>query len=366
MSHSPSLPPRLIATALLAASALAGCATTQPKAPDVQWPFPPEKPRIRFVRAFSREDDLRAGGLQTAMRLFVPNSPEAAVQQPTGLALSPDGAYLYVSCASIPRVLRVDLLQGKVETVAKEEGKRPGSPFGVAVDGEGSYYLTDMVNHSVWVYAADGRFLRKFAVGDKPTGIAVDPRRQLVYVVVGVTQRTDHRIEVYSTQGEKLRTLGTRGAGPGQFNFPTNLAVGPDGNLYVVDMLNFRIQVFDPDGQLVSMFGMPGAGEPGTFDKAKGIALDAFGNVYVTDSQQGTVQLFNPRFHPLMAFAGRANAPGYMLLPTAIAIDAKNTIYVADYAAGAVNEYQLVNTVAGDSFLSPAEASGRSSPAATP
>ena len=51
-----------------------------------------------------------------------------------------------------------------------------------------------------------------------------------------------------------------------------------------------------------------------------------------------------------MAFAGRGQAPGLMLLPNAIVIDSKNTIYVADFAAGLVDVYQLINTSAQDSF----------------
>jgi hypothetical protein len=107
--------------------------------------------------------------------------------------------------------------------------------------------------------------------------------------------------------------------------------------------------VFDPEGRLVSMFGSIGSGEPGTFDKAKSVAFDSFGNIYVVDSQQAWVQIFNSKFQPLMAFGGRLTLPGYLSTPTAIAISSKNTIWVADFFAGHVNEYQLINTTAADS-----------------
>jgi hypothetical protein len=80
------------------------------------------------------------------------------------------------------------------------------------------------------------------------------------------------------------------------------------------------------------------------------------------DSEQGYVQLFNAKFQSLMAFGGRAKLPGYMLVPTAIVIDSKNSIFVADYAAGTVNEYRLINTTAADSEAAPGDGQGAGAP----
>ncbi|HTN54446.1 MAG TPA: SMP-30/gluconolactonase/LRE family protein, partial [Anaeromyxobacter sp.] len=182
---------RLVLAFALGAGLLSGCAGGKAEQrPDVVWPLPPEKARVKFLRAFAREDDLNAGGFQTALRVVIPASPDAVIQQPTGLALSPDGRFLYVTCASVGRVIRVDLRESKLEVVSIDEGKQPASPFDVAVDGQGNLYISDMVNHAVWAYTPAGKFLLKIPVGDKPTGVAVDPRRQLLYVVVGVTQKT--------------------------------------------------------------------------------------------------------------------------------------------------------------------------------
>lgn len=354
---------------LAALAALAGCASTPKKpAEDILWPPPPEIARIKFVRAFANASQMSSGGFRTAFRLFVPESPDAQVQQPTGLALSTDDRYLYITCSSVSRVLRADVERGELDLFATEEGKRPASPFGVAVDAEDRVYVGDMGRNEILVYGADGKLARRITSEriDKPTGLAIDRRRQLLYVVSGVHAKgKDHRVEVFSLAGEHVRTIGTRGSTPGAFNFPTHVAVGPDGALHVVDMLNFRVQVFDPDGQLLGMFGAIGRGQPGTFDKAKGVALDTFGNIYVTDSSSGSVQIFNPQHRVLMGFSGRAELPGFMLLPNAITISSKNHIYVADFAAGAVHEFQLVNTTAKDGLEPPpppAAAAGTSSP----
>jgi DNA-binding beta-propeller fold protein YncE len=331
------------------------------------WPLPPDKPRIKFVRAFGNEDDMKKGFMRSALRVFVPASPLAVVKQPTGLALSPDERYLYIACASAGRVLRADLTDGRLELAAAAEGRSPTGPLAVAVDAGGNLYVTDPPTNSVWVYGPDGKFLRRWTeMLERPTGLAIDGRRQIAYVVSGVAGKSQHhRVEVFSLMGKHLRTIGTRGHEPGQFNFPANLAVAPDGNLYVVDMLNFRVQVFDPGGQLVGMFGTLGAGQPGTFDKAKSVAFDTFGNIYVVDGQQGFVQLFNAKYQPLMAFGGRLRLPGYLISPTAIATTSKNTIFVADFFQGLVNEYQLVNTTATDA-LDPDAGDATRAPTRTP
>lgn len=347
-----NLLPRGAACAALLALA-AGCATSRGSSKDLpSWP-PDDTPRIQFVRTIVSEADIASGAWNSVVRSVLPPNPNAVVKTPTGLALSPDETVLYVACYGGASVLRADLAHGKMEVLGTKQSEKAGRPFGVAVDGDGNVFVSDMAQDAILVYGSEGKFLRiiRSPEIDKPGGLAVDRRRQLLYVVSGVHQSSEnHRVEVFSLAGKHLRTIGGRGDKPGEFNFPTNLAVAKDGTLYVVDMLNFRVQLFDPEGNLVTTFGQIGAGVPGTFDKAKSVALDAFGNIYVVDSQAAHVQIFNSKFQVLMAFGGRLNRPGFFMTPTAIAIDSKNTIYVAEFFGGWVGQYQLVNTKPEDSF----------------
>ena len=95
-----------------------------------------------------------------------------------------------------------------------------------------------------------------------------------------------------------LRTIGKRSGKhdlttPGDFSHPTNVAVDGDGNLYVSDTFNNRVEIFDADGKFIRAFGKAGDG-PGYFARPKGIAIDSDGHVWVADAVQDRVQVFTP------------------------------------------------------------------------
>ncbi len=332
---------------LLAVLAASGCATSKP--PErVVWPFPPETPRIEYIRSISTSKDV-----ETGFRSFwsaVSGRRPISIPNPTAIALTPDEKRMYVTCSAAGLVLYFDLPKGAAGRAADVEGFSPVRPFGVAVDGAGNVYVSDQVKPRVLVYSPDGKFLREIGKGmfDRPSGLAFDRRRQLLYVVDGSNgSSTHHRVEVFAPDGRHLRTIGTRGSSPGEFNFPSYVTVAPDGKLYVADSLNFRIQVFDPDGNLLTMLGQIGEG-PGLFSKVKGMAFDSFGDLYVVDGQTGIVQMFSPGLRPLMAFGGVARRNELFHSPTDIAIDSKNNIYVADFGYNHVNQYALINTTAAE------------------
>ena len=154
-------------------------------------------------------------------------------------------------------------------------------------------------------------------------------------------------------QGKLTGVLGSgKGSDPGQFLFPTYVTLDKQGDVYVADTLNSRVQEFDPDGKYIKSYGERG-NSWGMFDKPKGIALDSFGNLYVVDSGWSNVQIFNQKKQILMFFGGRGALPGMLRTPSPIAIDGKNRIYVGDFLNHRIEVYQLTNTSADDSFLNP-------------
>ena len=120
---------------------------------------------------------------------------------------------------------------------------------------------------------------------------------------VYVTDR-NQRVTVISPAGKVLRRWGKRGSGPGEFDFVTadatvpaavqgQIAVGPEGKVYVSDSGNGRVQVFTPQGRFVRQFGSFGSGK-GQLLRPFHLAVDAAGNVYVADDQAGTLSKFSP------------------------------------------------------------------------
>jgi DNA-binding beta-propeller fold protein YncE len=327
----------------------------------LEWPSPPETARIRFVTAFAAPADLDTSRSARLKRSVIGKSTALQLKQPMGLAVSPDGNRLYVADYMLNHVVLVDLEKKVMDVFAPADPM--GRVFGVALDRHENVYVTEAKNHEVLVFDRTGRRIRQFGMNDlvRPTGIAVDVERELVYVADAAGQdSTRHRVLVFGATGEYLRELGPaegepgRGEAPGQFQFPSYVALDRAGNAYVADTLNFRVQVFDAAGRFLRAFGEMGEG-PGTFNKVKGLAFDGFGNLYAVDAAHASVQMFNPRLELLMYFGGPAPFVEYMQLPSAIAVDqGRNRIYVAQTGSPRVNVYDLVNTTAEDALQAPA------------
>lgn len=131
---------------------------------------------------------------------------------------------------------------------------------------------------------------------------------------------------------------GSEGTGPGEFNDPAALAFAPNGDLYVVDQKNNRIQRFDSEGTFLSMFGGPGRGE-GEFDNAIGIAVDAAGNIYVADWGNHRIQKFDPAGNFQTMWGNRGSDPGQFIGPVGVALDGNGNVYVADQFNNRVQKF---------------------------
>jgi DNA-binding beta-propeller fold protein YncE len=348
--------PGFVACALALGTALVGgCATGPPpkEDPKLVWPAPPLPPRIEFVRSITSQEDLKADTTFSASLVtFLAGEqiPEGRIASPAGLAVSADAQRLYVA----------DPLQHKVFTFdfEKKELRKidVGYPTGVAIDDEENIYVVDGVKKGVMVFDRTGKELREIndKTMERPNGIAVDSKHDRVYVVdTGNSESAEQNVKVFNRAGKRIGAIGGAAGGDfGQFSYPTYVALDVDGNVFVGDTLNSRVQKFDHEGKFITAIGKAGSNW-GEFDKPKGVALDSFGNVYVVDTSWSNVQIFNPKGQILLFFGGRGPIPGMMKNPLSIAIDKNNQIYVGDYLNHRIGVYRLVNTKAEDSFVTP-------------
>lgn len=338
---------------------LSGCVTAPDPTEPVRlaWPAPPLTARIEFVRSIVSDEDLgRDTTFTQRLSNFLGGEKPAPnrIVEPMGLAVSDDGQRLYVSDFAHLAVFVFDLAQKTFTKIGAQEGL--ARPVGIALDAQEQLYVVEQEKKGVSVFDRQGKKIQFIAHPsiERPTGIALDRARGRIYLAdTGHTRSPEHKVKIFDLRGELIGTIGReKGGEPGQFLFPTYVAVDAQGNLYVTDTLNSRVQAFDPDGKYLKTVGSRGSAW-GMFDKPKGVALDSFGNLYVADSGWSNVQIFNQKGQVLLFFGGRGPIPGMLKNPTAVTIDKQDRIYVADYLNHRVEVYRLVNTTATDSFLSP-------------
>ncbi|MEB3299740.1 MAG: carboxypeptidase regulatory-like domain-containing protein [Candidatus Sericytochromatia bacterium] len=168
----------------------------------------------------------------------------------------------------------------------------------VAVGGEGKVQLLDATRQPA--RDPQGRTLSPIAAGSGVKGLASDANNDLYFI--DDTASAGAVIRKVNLYGQVMMQFGYRGGrGAGYFENPTDLAVDPrNGDLYVVDTGNNRVQRFNRDGAFLSEFGGMGAGA-GQFNQPSGIAVDREGYVYVADTNNNRIQKFAPSKSP---FAG--------------------------------------------------------------
>jgi DNA-binding beta-propeller fold protein YncE len=291
------------------------------------WPRPPSEPRVRFLRNVTGPADW--GGSGTGFSRFLDKltgqKPFKFVR-PTGVAMR--GQALYVADPGAQALVILDATQSKETAVERVGAEKLMSPVSVALGPGNSLVLVDSALRKVFVLDAKGQLLRVIGGDgryDRPAGVAYDRTNDRLYV----SDSAAHRIVVYTGDGRFLESFGRNGAAPGEFNFPTHIAVARDGTLVVTDTLNFRVQVLDGTGRPLKHFGRVGDGS-GDFASPKGVATDSTGNYYVVDTLFDAIQVFAPDGGLLLAFAERGTREGQLWLPNGLFVSGDDTIYVAD------------------------------------
>lgn len=310
----------LAAAALLAALLGQGCQTAavdravQP-AGAVLFPPPPAQARVQYLGSISSPKDLPSRRSQFADFILGPEPPSVAPLKPNEALLVE--SRLYVCDTVLNTVLVMDLATGKTRPFAGDRANgKIRQPNSIVRDEQGNFYIADKLRQAVLVYDAQENFLR--ALGRPGESDVVDVAVGDKYLYVCNIAR--HQIEAWDRQsGALVRTIGKRGAAGGEFYMPSHLALDRQGNIYVTDTGNFRIQKFSPEGKLLLTFGGHGDGL-GKFAWPKGIDVDGAGRIYVVDSRFYNVQIFNPEGKLLLFFGGPGRDNGCLNLPAGVTV----------------------------------------------
>ncbi len=297
------------------------------------WPPSDAEYSVTFVRSISAPRDLkiRRGFFAKLARLVAgPSKGSRGLLRPFSIALDGDGRLLITDRAG-PGVHILDPVRKKYRRLQGTRKERFRSPIDVDTDARGNIYVTDSDLGKIFVFRRNGKFDR--FIGDaggeglykRPTGIAIDRASGRIYL----TDTLRHAVEVIDSRGKAVERWGERGEGPGEFNFPTDVALARD-RVFVLDAMNFRVQVFDRQGAYITSFGKP-INAPGGLFRPKGIAVDEKRElVYVVDAMFEIVQAFTYEGELVMAFGHGGAKPGEFFLPAGICVDPEGRLLVAD------------------------------------
>jgi sugar lactone lactonase YvrE len=309
--------------------AFAGCATA-PKTPKtyIYFPPPPDEARLQFLTSFSSEKGF-AGSSKFLTYVVGSDQKDAALAKPYGIALQKGKLYV---CDSVPAAVEIlDLAKGRLRYFGSSGEGRMRLPINVAVDTDGTRYVTDTTRGQVLIYSAKDEFLGALGGKDelKPVGVAVSGGR------LYVTDLKQHSVLVYDkVKREKLFSIPRDPSDENsRLMSPTNLAIDRQGRICVSDTGGFFIKIFDAEGRHLRTIGEQGL-TPGSFALPKGIAVDREGRIYVVDAATQVIQLFDPEGRILMFFGNpKGEGPGSTSLPAGIAVDYDHLKFFQQYAA---------------------------------
>ena len=310
----------------------------EPIRPPVVWPKAPQVARLSLIGTIANSSDLKpaVSGGEAFRAVLRGRRPPIAFVKPHGVAVHRRGL-VAVADTGAAAVHILDLHERTHVRITGWGDERFAAPIGVAWSTD-RLYVTDASRHEVVALGFDGRFLAAFGaeVLQRPVGIAWDDGAQELFVVDGQA----HVVQVFSRDGDPIRTIGGRGEAPGSFNFPSHIALRGD-RILVADSGNFRVQLLDRQGACLRSIGSKGDAA-GDFALPKGVAFDSDGHLYVVDAQFENIQIFDDHGRLLLAVGREGRGPGEFWLPAGIAIDDQDRVWVADGGNRRIQVFQYI------------------------
>ncbi len=322
------------------------------------WPEPPNIARIKYTNYFAGMKidytqqakkpkaswmDRLAGG-QTQDEKRTRKDFPFQLLGPYGMAVDSKNR-LYVADQKVGAIFIFNTETRETEMIRNGFEAHFAMINGLAIDDDDRLFVSDGKTGKVLVFDANHKIQAQIGEGlVDPLGLAIDTERRLLYVV----DTKQDQVLVYDADSLKpLRRIGTGGkkhtlTSNGDFALPTNVALDKDGNVYVTDTLNWRVEIFDAEGNFISQFGQH-CDAIGCFTRPKGIAVDSDGHIWVVDTGLALVQIYNRDGGLLAYFGGRGRSLGRFNDPMGITIDKNNRVFVSEqYPWGRIQQFRYV------------------------
>jgi sugar lactone lactonase YvrE len=229
------------------------------------------------------------------------------------------------------------------------EGRTMGSSSAVDIDSKGHIWVAERCGKNscdgstvdpILEFDANGKLLKSFGGGMFifPHGICIDKDNN-IWITDGQGKGDiGHQAIKFSPDGKVLMRLGkagVAGAGEGEFVAPNDVAIAPNGDIFVSEghggkVTNNRIQKFDKNGKFIMMWGKTGTG-PSEFDQPHSLAFDSKGRLLVADRNNNRIQFFDQSGKFLQEWSQFSR-------PSGLFIDRHEMLYVADSESGSVTK----------------------------
>ncbi|MFQ5494706.1 MAG: 6-bladed beta-propeller [Phycisphaerae bacterium] len=306
------------------------------------WPPPPAAPRLRYIGQLRAAADLKAPRrvLQLLGDFVAGKKKSAELYGPQDVLCTPDGRRVWIADPGGRCLHLFDLHRRRYRRITHAGGAPLVSPVGLCGGGKGAFFVCDSQNGAIFRLSdRTGLTLAELHLPDalrRPVALYYDRATDELFVV----DVWAHDIKVLDGGGRLLRTIGRRGTGPGEFNYPSDI-VADDDFIWVADTGNHRVQGLRRSGRPAVSFGRAGDA-PGDMAFPRALAVDRDRHVYVVDGRFENLQLFDRRGRLLMFLGEEGRGPGEFWLPAGISIDAVDRIWICDSYNRRVQVFQYL------------------------
>lgn len=242
--------------------------------------------------------------------------------------------FIYVTDTNNKRVQVFDL-GGTPIFKFGSEGEGPGKfkfPYGIAGDSQGNVYVSDLYNGSISIFDSKGKFIKYFAEKDPKEKTIEAPGSIRIYGNrVYVTDIQKSKVLVFDIEGKKLMEIGEGGTKEGQLRAPNAVTVDKNGNIFVVDTGNQRVQEFDKEGKFIRIINGSENGKDSMFVNPRGIGIDSRGILYVVSNLTHYIYGFDTKNGKrLFVFGGNGESNTQFVLPNGLYVDENDQMYITD------------------------------------